>query len=59
MLSASTYASIRRALDATSASYQNRNFEIFLQGHMATTQTFLLKVMLMLSSATMAHFFTI
>jgi len=32
VLSASTYASIRRALDATGAPYLNRNFEIFLQG---------------------------
>ena len=32
VLSASTYASVRRALDAASAPYLNRNFEVFLQG---------------------------
>lgn len=30
--SAATYASIKRALEAKSASYSNRNFKIFLQG---------------------------
>lgn len=30
--SASTYATIKRALEAESAAYQSRNFEVFLQG---------------------------
>jgi hypothetical protein len=32
VLSASTYQSVRRALDAASATYSNRTFEVFLQG---------------------------